>query len=355
MNALPPQFVSVTTSRIRVGDTVTNPKFCPHTRITSPEISIVIPLFNEQETMLTLHHSLSDAMQTASIDYEIIYVNDGSHDLTSQLLVELATADSHVVVIQLSRNFGHQAAITAGLDLAGGRAVVVMDGDMQDPPEVVVEMIQRWRKGVSVVYAIRTRRKEGYIHRLGYWGFYRLHNIISDINIPVDAGDFCLMDRQVVQSLIQMPERDRFIRGLRAFSGFRQEGIIYERAARFDGQSKYTIRKLIALAVDGLINFSSFPIRFILYSGLFAFAITLFALTILAIDVIVNHREPRIWALLLSLTTCICSVQLISLGVIGEYIRRIFIEVKGRPSYIIDTVIRNEMASSPGVSHVRSR
>lgn len=355
MNVLPSKFVTSSTAPVRGGVVVSDPTDRQSSSIPAPEISIVIPLHNEQETLQTLHQCLSETMHLASIDYEIIYVNDGSYDLTSPILTEIAAVDSHVVVAQLSRNFGHQAAITAGLELANGRAIIIMDGDLQDPPAVIIDMIHRWRDGSHVVYAIRTCRKESLIRRIGYWGFYRLHNMISDIAMPTDAGDFCLMDRKVVTAMMQLPECDRFVRGIRAFVGFRQDGIVYERAARYDGDSKYTLRKLTALAVDGMVNFSSLPIRAVLSCGLLLLVVSILLIATLMFTALTGTMESRFWLLLTTAVTIICSVQLISLGVIGEYIRRIFIEVKRRPSYILDTVIRSEATSTSGVGYVRSR
>ncbi len=201
----------------------------------SPEISVVVPLFNEEENVRALHDRLDAALRGAGASFEIVFVNDGSRDATARLIDEIHDGDSNVVVVHLSRNFGHQPAVSAGLDHARGRAVVVMDGDLQDPPEVIPQFIDRWREGNDVVYAVRRHRKEGPLKRLGYFAFYRVLNAISDLEIPLDSGDFCLMDRRVVDALRGLPERMRFVRGLRTFVGFRQVGLAYERAARRRG------------------------------------------------------------------------------------------------------------------------
>ena len=198
----------------------------------SPILSVVVPLFNEQETIRELHHRLAETLSSLGIPHEILLVNDGSRDATPELIRGLQQADKNVAAIHLSRNFGHQAAVSAGIDHARGNAVIVMDGDLQDPPEVLPFFVARWREGFEVVYAIRQDRKEGLIKRLGYYLFYRILGAISEIDIPLDSGDFCLMDRRVVDIIKHLPEKMRFIRGLRSFVGFRQVGVAYERAAR---------------------------------------------------------------------------------------------------------------------------
>jgi dolichol-phosphate mannosyltransferase len=200
---------------------------------TVPELSVVVPLYNEEENIPELYRRLSAALGQLGLNYQLVLVNDGSRDRTPALLTELHAADSHVAVLHLSRNFGHQAAVSAGLAHAPGRAVAVMDGDLQDPPEVLGAFLDKWREGYDVVYAVRQNRKEGALKRAGYWVFYRLLRAISDLDIPLDSGDFCLMDRKVVAVLNHLPERMRFVRGLRTFVGFRQTGLCYDRAARY--------------------------------------------------------------------------------------------------------------------------
>ncbi len=206
------------------------------------EISVVVPLFNERENVARLYQRLSAALAALGLSYEIVLVNDGSRDETPRLIDELSRRDPHVAVVHLSRNFGHQPAVSAGLDHARGRAVMVMDGDLQDPPEMIPQFVSQWREGFDVVYAVRRRRKEGPVKRLGYYAFYRLLGLIAELEIPLDAGDFCLMDRRVVDAMKSLPERKRFVRGLRTFVGFRQTGLAYERAARDSGSPKYTLR-----------------------------------------------------------------------------------------------------------------
>jgi dolichol-phosphate mannosyltransferase len=209
-----------------------------------------------------------------------------------------------------------------------------MDGDLQDPPEVLDKFIAPWREGFEVVYAVRTKRKEGPFKRLGYFVFYRLLRIISDLEIPLDSGDFCLMDRKVVEALKSLPERMRFIRGLRTFVGFRQIGVRYERAAREAGKPKYTFRALLRLAVDGLVSFSSYPLHVVTYVGVATVIIALGVAVWVVVDALFNRATPRGWASTMVVVLFMGAVQLISLGIIGEYIRRIFLEAKGRPTYI---------------------
>lgn len=311
-------------------------------RSNSPTVSVVVPFFNEQENALQLYRRLIDSLEQISLSFELIFVNDGSYDSTPKLLDNLFARDSRLVVIHLSRNFGHQPAVSAGIDHAAGQAVIVMDGDLQDPPEVLGEFISMWQRGYQVVYAIRTKRKENILKRLGYFIFYRLLRAISDIDMPLDSGDFCLMDRKVVQTIKNLPERIRFVRGLRTFVGFRQIGLQYERAAREAGQPKYTFRKLLALAVDGLISFSSYPLHLVTYLGLLAVALALVLCVWVAADAMYNNATPRGWASTMVVVLFMGAIQLISLGIIGEYIRRIFIETKGRPTYIVDMVLRHD-------------
>lgn len=296
---------------------------------------MTVPLFNEQENVPELYRRLDAALRSTGMTHEILLVDDGSRDETPRLIDDLARRDDRVRAIHLSRNFGHQAAVSAGIDLARGRAVIVLDGDLQDPPEVLPALVAKWREGHEVVYAVRKRRKEGPIKRLGYYSFYRVLNAISDIDIPVDSGDFCLMDRRVVDVLKHLPERMRFIRGLRSYVGFRQVGLSYERAARDAGQPKYTFRRLVLLAVDGLISFSGYPLRLVSYLGLFTILVALVLLVVVFVDALSNHTAPRGWASTVVVVLFMGSIQLISLGIIGEYIRLIFLETKRRPTYIL--------------------
>ena len=315
------------------------------------EISVVIPLYNEEENLHELYRRLSLVLQVLGLSYEILWINDGSDDATAEIITRLQTKDARLVAIHLSRKFGHQAAICAGIDHARGQAVILMDGDLQDPPEVLPQFINLWREGHDVVYAVRQNRKEGRIKKTGYFLFYRLLRYISDLDIPLDSGDFCLMDRKVVDVLKHLPERIRFIRGLRTFVGFRQTGLAYERAERNAGKPKYTFRALCTLAVDGLVSFSSYPLHLAGYIGLISVIIA----TTLGIWVVYSAlRNPAVpvgWASIVVVVLFMGAMQLISLGIVGEYLRRIFIETKGRPTYIIRDIQADTRAKqTPSVS-----
>jgi polyisoprenyl-phosphate glycosyltransferase len=311
-------------------------------------LSIVLPCFNEQ-AVLPLAFARFSAMQRTladwGLDYEMIFVNDGSADATPQVLDELAGRDRHVRVVHLARNFGHQAAVSAGLTVARGDVVAVMDVDLQDPPEELPKFLAKWRDGYQVVYAVRKKRKEWFGKRFAYWAFYRLLAAISDLKIPLDSGDFCVMDRAAVDLLNSLPERQRFVRGLRTWIGLKQVGIEYERDARQAGQPAYTLAKLVKLAMDGLVSFSSVPLKVVTRLGvlsmLAAFSIGLWVVgvTIYEWEKGIAGRTPRGWASTACIVLFMGSVQMISLGIIGEYLARIFLEVKGRPTFLIASII----------------
>jgi polyisoprenyl-phosphate glycosyltransferase len=305
-------------------------------------LSIVLPAFNEQEVLPETYAHFSamrDTLARLDVDYELIFVDDGSRDGTPQLLDELAQRDDGVRAVHLTRNFGHQAAVSAGLSLARGDVVAIMDCDLQDPPEILPKMLEAWREGYHVVYGVRQKRKEWIGKRFAYWGFYRLLARISDLAIPLDSGDFCLLDRSVIELLEQLPERQRFVRGLRTWVGLRQIGVQYERPARAAGTPAYTMRGLIGLAMDGLVSFSNVPLRIVTRIGMLA---ALFAMLVglwVVWSVLSGQQVPRGWASLACLVLLMSSVQLISLGIIGEYMARVFLEVKGRPTYLIGSIV----------------
>jgi dolichol-phosphate mannosyltransferase len=305
----------------------------------APELSLVVPLFNEQENVRELHRRVTAAMAAFGVRHELVLVNDGSRDDTPALADALQRRDGRVVVVHLSRNFGHQAALSAGLDHARGRAVVLMDGDLQDPPEVLDQFLGAWRDGYDVVYAVRTRRKEGLLKRAGYALFYRLLRATSDLDVPLDSGDFCLLDRAVVDALRALPERQRFVRGLRAFVGFRQVGIPYERAARGAGTPKYTLAQLARLAADGLVGFSRFPLALVRWLGLASLAAAA-AFTAWLVAAAAGGSAPPGWAGAAAAVLYLGAAQLVSLAVLAEYLGRIFLEVKGRPTYLVRDVRR---------------
>jgi dolichol-phosphate mannosyltransferase len=309
---------------------------------------VVIPAFNEQENLPELYRRLVAVLVPLGYSFELIFVNDGSSDGSLALLQELARADSRVLVVDLARNFGHQLAISAGLDYARGGAVIIMDADLQDPPEVLPEFVARWQDGYEVVYAIRAQRKEGPLKRTAYSAFYRLLHRVAQIEIPLDAGDFCIMDRQVADLLRRMPERNRFVRGIRSWVGFRQTGLAYERHARHAGKPKYTFRKLLYLALDGLISFSYLPLRMISLAGLFVSVLSLLIALAYTIQKLTIGLSPPGFATLVVAIFFLAGIQLITIGVIGEYVGRIFEEVKGRPLYVVRQVwVGEQLDGSP--------
>jgi polyisoprenyl-phosphate glycosyltransferase len=311
----------------------------------APEVSVVIPMYNEEENVAPLYAALVQALSPNVSSYELVFVNDGCSDATPKLITDLAEQDPHVVMLDLSRNFGHQVAISAGLEYSSGNAVMIMDGDMQDPPEVLPRLIERWREGYEVVYAIRKKRKEGLLKRFAYSTFYRVLRWISHVDIPLDAGDFCLMDRRVVDLLVRMPERNRFLRGLRSWLGFRQTGVTYERDARAGGEPKYTFRRLIFLALDGFLSFSYMPLRLISVVGVgVSFFSIVLALYYLAKKVFFALSPPGFTTLVVAVFF-LAGIQLITIGVMGEYVARISDEVKRRPMFIIHRVVKGKRPS----------
>ena len=299
------------------------------------ELTVVIPIYNEEENISTLYDRLVSVLEGAKIVFEIIFVDDGSNDESPQMVKDLEASDKRVRVIGLARNFGHQVAITAGLDFARGRAVAVMDADLQDPPEVLPEFVAKWREGYKVVYAVRERRKEGWLKKTSYTAFYRLLRHVSNIEIPLDAGDFCVMDRRVVDLLKCMPERNRFVRGIRSWVGLRQVGMPFERQKRYAGRSKYTFERLLLLALDGLISFSYVPLRIITVLGLSVSLLSLLMAAFFFVKKLLYGLNPPGYASIIVSIFFLAGIQLITLGVIGEYVGRIFEEAKRRPLYIL--------------------
>lgn len=305
-----------------------------------PELSVIIPVFNEAENLPTLHGRLTRALVNLGMEYEIVLVDDGSQDQSPDILRRMEAEDQRIVIVEFARNFGHQVAISAGLEQSRGQVVCIMDADLQDPPEVLHTFLAKWREGWEVVYAIRTERKEWWGKRLAYAGFYRLLQRVANIDIPLDAGDFCVMDRRVVDLLVRMPERNRFVRGIRSWVGFKQIGVPYERHARHAGAPKYTFRKLLYLALDGLISFSHMPLRIITLLGFtVSFLSFLVALFYLVKKFTLGTGVPGFTTLVVSIFF-LAGIQLVTIGVIGEYIGRISDEVKRRPLYVARRVTR---------------
>jgi polyisoprenyl-phosphate glycosyltransferase len=305
-------------------------------------LSVVIPCFNEEDVILITYHRLVDVLGSRDFRLQIILVDDGSDDDTPEIAANLAKGDPRVKTVLLSRNFGHQAAVSAGLAHADGDAIVVMDADLQDPPEAVIQMVESWLDGADVVYGIRTKRKESLLKRTSYSVFYWAFQRLSNIDAPIDAGDFSLIDRKVLDVINELPEKNRFFRGLRAWTGFRQAGIEYERNTRAAGSSKYSLRKLIGLAKDGIFNFSTVPLTGVFYLGLvmssLAFAALLLVLLLRICDIAIFGMRPsdvQGFSSTILTILLIGGIQLVSTGVLGEYIGRIYNETKNRPSYVI--------------------
>jgi len=297
-------------------------------------ISIVVPVFNEEDALPELHARLTDVLAPLETPYELVLVDDGSTDRTVEVLHQLHVGDSRVKFIRLARNFGHQAALTAGLAHASGQAVIVMDADLQDPPEVIPKLLARWQEGFEVVYAIRRHRKESLPKRLAYATFYRLLSWVASLRMPLDTGDFCLMDRRVVEQLNALPERNRFLRGLRSWVGFRQTGVEYERQRRYAGQTKYDFFRLMRLALDGLVSFSYLPLRVASSIGILTSVGSLMVGLYYFLLRLLGHREPIGFAAVVISVLFLGGVQLVTIGIMGEYVGRIFDEVKSRPVYI---------------------
>jgi glycosyltransferase involved in cell wall biosynthesis len=300
------------------------------------ELSLVVPVFNEEATLPELRGRLSEILPLVGGETEVILVNDGSRDATPELVSGICREDARFRGIHFSRNFGHQAAVAAGLRYSRGRAVVVMDADLQDPPQLVLSLLQKWREGYEVVYARHTRRdREGLLKRLFAFGYYRVLQRVAQHDVPSDTGDFCLMDRRVVDLLNTMPERNRYIRGLRAWVGFRQTAVDFERPGRFAGEPKYTFRKSLSLAVNGIISLSKAPLRIATWFGLMV-SLTSFVLAVaFVIEKLTVGFEIRGWASTVVIILFLGGVQLLTIGIIGEYISRIYDEVKQRPLYVV--------------------
>jgi dolichol-phosphate mannosyltransferase len=309
-------------------------------------LSVVVPCFNEEAVIGLTHRQLVEALGgDPSFDLEIVYVNDGSGDRTEALLFELAEHDARVKVVSFTRNFGHQPAVSAGLEYAGGDAVAVIDADLQDPPEVILRLMEKWREGYDVVNAVREKRKEGLAKRFAYMLFYKVYRRLASIDVPLDSGDFALMDRRVVDVMNALPEKNRFVRGLRSWSGFRQTGVAYERASRAAGETKYSFLKLLRLAFDGIVNFSTAPLSLIFGLGVATAVIAMFAgagylvARIFAIPIFgyTPGEAPGFTTLILTILF-FSGVQLISIGILGEYLGRIYQETKMRPTFVVKEV-----------------
>jgi dolichol-phosphate mannosyltransferase len=302
-----------------------------------PTYSIIAPVFNEAENLPILFDRISQVMDTTGEPWELVLVDDGSRDGSTEIMLRLHDNDDRVRPVIFARNFGHQIAVTAGLDFSRGAAVVIIDADLQDPPEVILDLIGRWKEGYQVVYAVRAEREgETWFKKFTASLFYRLIYRITDVKIPLDTGDFRLLDRQVVDVMKTMRERHRFLRGMASWVGYKQVGVPYKRAARFSGQTKYPFRKMFKLALNAITSFSYFPLQMATYVGFIAAGFSIIAIPIAAILRLVEGvRFLGGQATTLIAVLFFGGVQLISLGILGEYIGRIYDEVKGRPLYVV--------------------
>ncbi|MGB4592725.1 MAG: glycosyltransferase family 2 protein [Coriobacteriia bacterium] len=297
--------------------------------------SVVVPVYNEVEGIAAFHARCSAAMSAIGDGYEIVYVDDGSRDGSWEALTAISATDPHVRLVRFSRNFGHQTAISAGIEYASGDTVSVIDADLQDPPEVIAEFVQRWREGADIAYGVRSERKgESWFKRTSASAFYRLLRGLSDVEIPVDVGDFRLMSRQAANALISMPEHDRFVRGMVAWVGFESVPVEYVREPRVTGETKYPLRKMVRFALDGIMAFSVRPIRIAIWLGVFVSVVAFITAIVLVVLRLAGDRVVQGWTSTMVLMLLLSGVQLITIGALGEYISRIYTEVRRRPLYL---------------------
>jgi dolichol-phosphate mannosyltransferase len=299
--------------------------------------SVVVPMYNEEEVLHETYRRLTEVMKNSGVSYEIVFVNDGSRDKTYSMLNEICDKDKRVKLLDFSRNFGHQIAITAGMDHSIGQCVVVIDGDLQDPPELIPEMIKKWKEGYDVVYGKRISRKgESFFKKLTATVFYRFLKSMTDVNIPVDTGDFRLIDRRVCEALKHVNEKNRYVRGLVSWLGFKQTAVEFEREERFAGETKYPLKKMLKLAFDGITSFSYKPLKLATYLGTFiSLASFLYLFFIIIQRIFFPETLQPGWASILAVSLFFNGITLLMLGIIGEYVGRIYDEAKGRPLYLI--------------------
>ncbi len=300
-------------------------------------LSVVIPIYNEEVNLPVLYERMTAAMQKSGLSYEVILVNDGSRDKSLQIIKDFASKDSHIKFIDFSRNFGHQIAIYAGMDLSSGDHVCFIDGDLQDPPELIAEMYQTLKQGdYQVVYAQRkTRKGVSPLKKFAYKMFYKILARITDVEIPLDTGDFRIITRKIVTQIQQMSEQPKFLRGQIAWVGFKQKAFEYDRDERAGGEPGYTYSKLIRLALDGITSFSDFPLKLATMSGFFVSFISFIAIIFFIVRKILDYSQPPGWASLMVIVLFLGGIQLITIGIIGEYISRINTNSKKRPLYIV--------------------
>jgi len=311
--------------------------------------SVIVPMYNEEEVVRETYKRLTGVMEGIGENYEIIFINDGSRDNTRAILSEICKKDKKIKMIDFARNFGHQIAITAGMDYARGECMVIIDGDLQDPPELIPDMIKIWRDGYDVVYGKRkSRRGETFFKKFTAKAYYRILRSLTNVDIPVDTGDFRLIDRKVCEALKQLPERSRYVRGLVSWVGFKQTAIEFERKERFAGETKYPLKKMLKLAMDGIMSFSYKPLKLASYIGSILSAISFLYLIIVVIQKLFFPETAQTgWASLIAVSLFFNGIILLMLGIIGEYIGRIYEEAKGRPLYIINELLNMEDRTGP--------
>ena len=305
--------------------------------------SIVVPVFNEEKVLNELYRSLTIVMNKLRESYEIIFINDGSIDNSLEIMEKLHSKDKRIKIIDFSRNYGHQIAITAGIDYATGEAIVTIDADLQDPPKVIPELVKKWKEGYDVVYGVRKKREgENFFKKVTASIFYKFLNKITDINMPLDAGDFRLIDRKIANNLKTIREKNRYVRGLTSWIGFRQIGVLYDREKRFAGYTKYPLGKMLKLALDAVFSFSNYPLKIATYIGFLISGLSFLYLIYVLILKIFMDVTIQGWASTIVAILFLGGVQLICIGIIGEYIGRIGEEVKKRPLYIIKGIIDDD-------------
>jgi len=309
-----------------------------------PQINILIPLYNEESVFFDLVKRLKSVIDSTNIRTTVILVDDGSKDETPNLIRQLVFTDNRFTGVLLSRNFGHQKCLTAGMaHVNATEGVFILDGDLQDPPELLEEFYAKLSKGYDVVYAIRKERKEGWLKKTAYKSFYRILKKVSMLDMPLDSGDFSMISRRIVDFLNSMPEESRFIRGMRSWVGFEQIGVAYKRDERHSGDSKYSLKKLLGLAFDGIFNFSEYPIKFISFLGVSTIGVSGIYFLVTVLKKWMYGTVPEGFTALLFVVILFGGVQLLAIGIIGEYVLRIFFQVKRRPLFVVKEVIKNDV------------
>ncbi|WP_431211976.1 glycosyltransferase family 2 protein [Puia sp. P3] len=306
----------------------------------APEISIVVPLYNEEKSFPLLIRRLSDLLGSIELHVQVVLVNDGSSDNTPYLMEMQSKKDPRFKSVFLSRNHGHQLAVSAGMHYTDAQnAIMIIDGDLQDPPELLPEFYEKIREGFDVIYAVRKNRKENVVIKFAYWSYYRLQKMVSNYNIPLDSGDFCMISKRVRDIMVAMPESSRYLRGMRSWVGFRQFAYAYDRVERQAGKSKYSLKKLTELAFNGIFNFTSFPVRLMYRLGFLSIIFSMIYIVYLLILKFRGDVLPEGYVTLIFSISFFSGVQLLCLGLIGEYVYRMYNQVRERPLFIVDKII----------------